>query len=71
MLKTHQDCKNRKLKTTEKLFQAKFRVQKLKYLLGNLGYILSPFWGEKTRHLAGRSLSNLANQSRFGFRQLI
>ena len=47
LVKTHQDCKNRKLKTTEKLFQAKFHVQKLKYLLGNLGYILSTFWGEK------------------------
>ena len=37
LVKAHQDCKNRKLKTTEKLFQAKFHVQKLKYLLGNLG----------------------------------
>ena len=37
LVKTHQDCKNRKLKTTEKLFQAKFHVQKLKYFTWQSG----------------------------------
>ena len=47
-------------------------VQKLKYLLGNLGYILSTFWGEKNTTLTRAiSLKNFADQSRFGFKQLI
>ena len=40
----------------KKLFYAKLRVQKFKYLAGNLGCILSTFWGEKNRTLE-RSLS--------------
>ena len=56
---THQDCQNRELKTIEKLFQAKFHVQKLKYLLGNLEYIYTESileWNKYDTYVPGRSL---------------
>ena len=56
----------------KKLLYANLRVQKFKYLAGNLGYILSTFWGEKNTTLTlATSVKNLADQSRFGLKQLI
>ena len=64
---THHDCKTGNSKLWKSYFTLNFE-----YLAGNLGYILSTFWGEKNRTLTWAiSLKNVADQSRFGFRQLI